>query len=666
MNTAIPRILVWISIFFFGSVAEAKRVVILGIDGMDPVLLDRFMSEGSMPNFARLMNEGDYRRLSTTMPPQSPVAWSTFITGTDPGGHGIYDFVHRDPGTMLPYLSMSEAVSEYRAINIGRWVIPLSSGKVNLLRKGHAFWEILGKTGIASTIYRMPVNFPPVESLGRSLSGMGTPDILGSPGTFSFYTDRLPANVEDITGGRVYQVTSVDNRIDATLYGPPNPFRRAPTRRSLQLKKLGLSAKLEYEHPSCEVNFQVFTDLLVDAAKFVVGDREFILKAGEWSEWIPWLIHFNSIAKFYLQELRPRFRLYVSPMQIDPGDPVMPISYPSDWSKHLCSQLGHFYTQNLPEDTKALSHGILSGREFLDQAMQIFDERSKALDFLIEDQKEDLLFVYFGTVDQVCHMLWRYMDERHPGFVEDAFLRSGIRHVYEAMDKLMGRVEKKIDQDTTLIVMSDHGFAPFYWGVNLNTWLLENGYIVLLDPTTQGEHENFQNVDWSRTKAYAFGLNAIYVNLSGREKNGLVKRGGEYEELLRRLEADLLSMRDSRNGEKAISLVVRPKRDFSGAYRNDGPDLVVGFTRGYRSSWESPLGEFPKEVFVDNLDAWSGDHCIDPRLVPGVLITNQRISLDAPSLHDLTVAVLDEFGVSPLPDMIGKDCLVRKSVRFPD
>ena len=659
------RGVIWLTVFTFGSMLEAKRVMILGFDGMDPVLLERYVAEGRMPNLAKLINSGDYRQLSTTMPPQSPVAWSTFITGIDPGGHGIYDFVHRNPKTMFPYLSISEAVSENRAINLGKWVIPLSSGKVNLLRRGHAFWEILGKNGIASTIFRMPVNFPPIESPGRSLSGMGTPDILGSPGTFSFYTDRLPAAAEDITGGNAFLVVAVDDRIEATLYGPLNPFRRVPTKRSIYMKQFGLKDRLEYENPACEVNFQVFTDPKVDAAKFVVGDHEFILKVGEWSDWIPlrfegipWLINFNSIARFYLQELRPQFKLYVSPMQIDPAEPVMPISYPSDWSRHLCSQLGYFYTQNLPEDTKALSHGIFSGREFLDQAMLVFEERSKALEFLLENQEDNLLFVYFGTIDQVSHMLWRYMDEKHPAFVEDDILRNGIRFVYEEMDKLLGRVEQRIDRDTTLIVMSDHGFAPFYWGVNLNTWLVEKGYIVLLDTSTQGEHENFQNVDWSRTQAYAFGLNGIYVNLSGREKNGLVKEGGEYQELLRKLEADLRNMRDSRNGNRAISLVVNPQRDFRGAYRDSGPDLIVGYAKGYRSSWESPLGEFPIDVFVDNEDAWSGDHCIDPRLVPGVLITNQRISLDAPALHDLTVAVLDEFGMSPLPDMIGKDCLV--------
>ena len=659
------RFVLSLTLFSFGSMVEAKRVVILGIDGMDPVLLERYVAEGRMPNFAQLINSGDYRRLGTTMPAQSPVAWSTFITGTDPAGHGIYDFVHRNPKTMFPFLSISEAVSEDRAINLGTWVLPLSSGKVNLLRKGQAFWEILGNNGIASTIYRMPVNFPPIESPGRSLSGMGTPDILGSPGTFSFYSDRSPAASGDITGGKVFPVVAVDDRIDATLYGPQNPFRRVPTERSLHLKQLGHKTRIEYEHPTCEVNFQVFTDPAVDAAKFVVGEHEFILKVGEWSDWIPlrfeaipWLINFNSIARFYLQELRPHFKLYVSPMQIDPADPVMPISYPSDWSRHLCSQLGYFYTQNLPEDTKAFSHGIFSGREFLEQAMLVFKERIKALDFLVENQRDDLLFVYFGTIDQVSHMLWRYMDEKHPAYIEDDVLRNGIRFVYEEMDKLLGRVERSIDPDTTLIVMSDHGFAPFYWGVNLNTWLLEKGYIVLLDPATQGEHEYFQNVDWRRTRAYAFGLNGIYVNLSGREKNGIVKPGIENEELLRRLEADLSNMRDSRNGNRAISLVVRPQRDFRGAYKHTGPDLIVGYTRGYRSSWESPLGEFPMDIFVDNEDAWSGDHCIDPRLVPGILITNQRISLDAPGLHDLTVAVLDEFGLSPLPDMIGKDCLV--------
>ena len=634
--------------------ATARRVVVLGIDGLDPQLLQRFMVAGDLPHFAQLAASGDFKPLQTTVAPQSPVAWSTFITGMDPAGHGIYDFVHRDPRTMSPFLSMSRAVGAARSFEIGSWVLPLSSGRVELLRKGTAFWEILGAHGVPSTLFRMPVNFPPVEAAHhRALSGMGTPDIQGTPGTFSYYTTKPPVNASDFTGGVAYTVRVQGGRVRGRLYGPENPFRRDPRSGA---------------HPQATLDFDVYLDVEARAAKFTVADAEFVLREGEWSEWIrvefegvPWLASFSALARFHLQRVAPDFELYVSPLQIDPADPVMPISHPPDWSQSLCACLGYFYTQELPQDTKAFTHGVLSGAEYWDQLMLVHGEsRRLAEHILTEDNDEDeegLTFLYFGSVDQGCHMLWHYTDPAHPGFVDDGVLAGRIRDLYVEMDGVLGHAMAGLDDEATLIVMSDHGFAPFYWGVNLNTWLLENGYVALRDPAAQGRSRLFGNVDWSRTRAYALGLNGLYVNLKGREAQGIVNPGAEYEALLDELEAGLLAMTDPRQGNRAVTLVTRPDRDLQGGELANAPDLIIGYNRGYRSSWENPLGEFPPEVFVDNDRAWSGDHCIDHRIVPGVLLTNRRISIDDPALHDLTVGILDEYGLPAAPGMIGRDCL---------
>ena len=254
-------------------------------------------------------------------------------------------------------------------------------------------------------------------------------------------------------------------------------------------------------------------------------------------------------------------------------------------------------------------------------------------------------------------MLYHYMDDTHPQFVDDAFLVNGMRTLYEEMDEALGRVLEFVDDDTTLIVMSDHGFSPFYWGINLNSWLLEKGYATLKDPARQGLLPLFLNVDWSKTTAYAAGLQGLYVNLRGREAHGIVEPGTEYELLLDQLEADLLTMRDDRTGRTPVRLVYRTHEEWQGPHLDLAPDIVVGYDWGYRSSWDNPLGQFSREVFVDNDETWSGDHSIDYRLVPGVLLTNRRIALDEPALYDLTVAILDEFAVPPLPEMIGEDAL---------
>jgi predicted AlkP superfamily phosphohydrolase/phosphomutase len=253
-------------------------------------------------------------------------------------------------------------------------------------------------------------------------------------------------------------------------------------------------------------------------------------------------------------------------------------------------------------------------------------------------------------------MLWHFMDANHPGFEPNEKLVHGIRMIYRELDEALGHVVASIDDDTTLIVMSDHGFGPFNRGVNLNSWLLDKGYAALKNPAIRGKYEGLVNVDWSRTKAYALGLNGLYVNLEGREKYGIVKPG-EYQALLDELERELLSMKDPEKEKNAVTLVIQTRRDFHGEHKGDGPDIVVGYGEGYRSSWENPLGKFPEEIFVDNTHAWSGDHSVDYRLVPGTLISNRRITLDEPALYDLTVAILDEYGVSKPEQMIGRDCL---------
>ncbi len=643
--------------------APAKKVFVLAVDGLDPKLLEEFMAAGHLPNFQKLVARGDFKPLQTTMPPLSPVAWSTFITGMDPGGHGIFDFIHRDPATMMPHLSLSKTASPEWNLSLGSWVIPLGSGSVEQLRQGPAFWQILEEHGVPTTVFRMPANFPPVTSTGKSLSGMGTPDILGTPGIFSFYTDEPPDNAKDIAGGRVFEVEIINDTISASLMGPQNSFRRIPKDSSSQNGGSNTNSELEYVNPDLEIDFTVYLDPDESVAKFLVQDEEFILKEGEWSDWVPvdfeavpYLVSISAIGRFYLQQVRPHFRLYVSPLQIDPMQPAMPISTPPGWAQELAEELGYFYTQELPEDTAVLDEGIFDGGEFWQQAQLVFDEQRRALDYSLRNFKEGFLFFYFSSVDQGSHMLWRYRDEQHPNFSHDEKLALGIQTLYQQIDEALGDVLQVVDESTTVIVMSDHGFAPFNRGVNLNSWLLEKGYVKLKDPSRRGD-PLFLNVDWSGTRAYAFGLNGLYLNLKGRESNGIVAQGSEYQRLLDELEAELLAMSDPERDQNPVTLVVQTQRDFQGRNLDEGPDIIVGYNWGYRSSWESPLGEFTWDIFADNDRPWSGDHGMDYRLVPGVLISNRKITLQDPALYDLTVAVLDEYGIPKPPEMMGQDCL---------
>ncbi len=638
--------------------ADGRRVIVLGIDGMDPGYLQRFIDDGRLPNFARLAAEGSFAPLETSMPPLSPVAWSNFITGMDPGGHGVFDFLHREAATIEMYPPTYRVLPAGRSLRLGSWELPLTGGGVELVRRGRALWEILEDAGVPTTIYRMPMNFPPVEAGGQSLSGMGTPDVLGTSGTYALYTDYPPTNADDLSGGTFHLVEVVDHRVQATLVGPPNTFRRLPSE-SGAARLSGVEP--DYENPDLAIDFEVLVDPEAPAAKIVIQDAEVILNEGEWSDWVgvefeavPFVAGVGAAARFYLQEVRPDFRLYVTPLQIDPANPALPLSTPADWAGELSAALDRFYTQELPEDTDAYPDG-----EFWEQARFVYGEQRRALDHALAGFDEGFLFFYFSSVDQGSHMLHHFGDAEHPAFVEDDLLADGLATLYEEMDEALGRVVEWIgdDERTTLIVMSDHGFTPWYWTVQLNSWLVDQGYVALRDPSRQGQSPLFLNVDWSRTTAYALGLQGLYVNLAGREEQGIVAPGAEYEALLDRLEADLLAMVDERNGRSPVSLAYRSREELRGPYADEAPDIVVGYSRGYRSSWESPLGEFPHEIFGDNDEAWSGDHQNDYRLVPGVLLTNREIALAEPALYDVTVAVLDEFGLPPQPEMIGEDAI---------
>ena len=351
--------------------APGKRVIVLGFDGMDYRLTRELMSKGRMPNFSQVAASGTFSSLGTSIPPQSPVAWSSFITGMDPGGHGIFDFVHRDPKTMTPYLSTTRTEAAGRSLTIGGWQFPLSSARVELLRDGQPFWDVLEKHGVPTTIIRMPANFPPSGSASRELSGMGTPDILGTYGTFSFFSSAPgPLADKTLSGGRVYPVDVVDDVVRGELVGPDNPFRAPAEKVAAQ--------------------FIVYVDARQSAAKIVIGEEERVLKVGEWSDWVPIefeLIPFQSlrgICRFYLKQVHPTFELYVSPINLDPADPAMPISTPASYADELARATGLFYTQGMAEDTKALNENVLTRSEFLQQARFVGDEIKRQYRYVLD------------------------------------------------------------------------------------------------------------------------------------------------------------------------------------------------------------------------------------------------------------------------------------------
>ena len=622
--------------------AVQRQVIVLGFDGMDLGITELLMAEGRLPNLSRLAEQGSFGPLETAVPPQSPVAWSDFITGMDSGGHGIFDFVHRNPDNIQPYLSTSETVGAEKNFELGKYKFPLAGGEIKLLRHGTAFWETLEENGIESHVYRMPANFPPSGKATRELSGMGTPDILGTPGTFSFYTSDLFVNEREVSGGAIYALDYWDNHGEGTLHGPDNPFL---------VKQQSLTR-----------DFEVFVDPEEPVAKLVVGSEERVLQVGEWSDWVS--VEFDMLptqtltaaARFYLKALDPEVEVYVSPLQIDPLNPAMPISTPESYAAELAEATGRFYTQGMPEDTKTLTEGVFSVEQFMSQAEIAGKEIFKQFQWVLDDFDGGFLFYYFGNLDQVSHMMFRAMDPEHPGYnpETDPAYREIVEGMYEEFDAIAGYAMEHIEPGARLVVMSDHGFASWRRAFNLNTWLVENGYMTLLDPKRVEGTNIYNNVDWSKTKAYGLGLNGLYINLEGREVDGIVAPK-DRSALLNEISENLLATIDPETGGPAVTRnYLREDYYMDAGYRDIGPDMQVGYAKGTRCSFDSAIGTLEAEVLSDNLSLWSGDHCMDHTTVPGVLFTNGPLERPAKSLKELNRSILAEFGIeSKVPEHEG-------------
>ena len=641
------------------SRAGDKRVIVIGIDGFDPQLCERLMDAGRMPSLAKLRAAGGYSRLGTSIPPQSPVAWANFITGADAGVHGIFDFIHRRPEQQCaPYYSASETVNATQGWEVGDHKLPLNFWPFNhgttqtlLRREGTPFWDYLDAAGIPSCLYDIPSNYPPSPSKHGSqccLAGMGTPDLLGSYGTYQCFSSRT-RQVRDVGGGLQKPVYFKDHLAKAKLTGPVNSLLKQPVETQVEF--------LVYRHPQ------------EPQVRIEIQGQTIVLKEGEWSGWtkvgfpleMPSFLpndEVTGICRFYVQEVRPTFRLYVSPLSIDPSNPgAQQVSEPPEFVTEIAYELGLFSTLGFQEDHKALSTKVFTDEEYRAQAEYVLQERMNLLNYALAHYDAGLLFFYFSSTDLQSHMFWWEGDAKHPvRSAEDARKYMGVlADLYVRLDGVVGDLVQRFGDQATILVLSDHGFCNFGRQFGLNTWLRDNGY---LGPPNCGslfkpEPKYGPLVDWTRTRAYGLGINGLYLNLKGRERDGIVDPA-QREALLEELRAKLLAARDPASGEPAICAVYRSDQVYSGPHLAHAPDLIVGYRRGFRCSWLSCLGTIDTDVFSDNDSAWSADHCMAMEELPGVLFANRPIQHPGPALIDLAPTILEEFGLTTPGSMTGR------------
>lgn len=604
-----------------------RRAVVIGLDGLDPVITEKMLSVGELPNLARLSREGSYRRLASTTPAQTPVAWSSFATGSNPGAHGIFDFLRRDPASYRPEV----ALHTFEERN--RFLPPRPVSR----RGGTALWETLGGAGIPSVVLRHPCTFPPPKSLrGRMLAGVGVPDVRGGFGTSSLYTSR-----DDVQAGEgeiVVPIRPGDGVVDTHVAGP---------RGSDGDLRFGITLRFDASRGRVRIES---------------GGKPGVVEIGE-GEWSDWLrVRFRAgplqrtrgRLRFHLRSARPPFLLYASPVNLDPEVPAHPISEPWDYAWELDRALDGFHTVGMAEDHGGLNNDRFGEAAYLAQCADVRRERLEMMHYELERHDEGLFFCLFDTPDRVQHMFWRYREPDHPANREyplDPAMARAIEDEYRACDDAVGQARAHADDETLFLVASDHGFTGFQRELHLNRWLHENGFLALKDGTGAGgegaDEPGLSAVDWSRTRAYAQGLVGIYINLRGREGSGFV-RPEDSAGVAREIRAGLSGLVDVDRGVEAVR-TVRPRESvYRGAYVDDAPDLIVHTAPGYRVSSATALGGIPARVITDNRKRWSGDHVVDPAAVPGVLFSSGPLASESPAIIDLAPTILEALGV-PVP-----------------
>ena len=648
---------------------------------MDPALLDRWLKAGQLPNIARLAASGSVTPLATTHSPESPTAWASFATGVNPGKHNIYDFLIRDTSTYLPDLGMVRREPAKFLFDY----VPIAKPKLFSLRGGESFWVTAGKAGIRSSILTVPVTFPPEDvPNGELLSGLPLPDIRGTMGTFYYFATDLSRYEEGNTEfGGVLKRLMVENDVATTeIIGPPNPIIRkqiqairtkGPTISDGDRKTL---AELQAQE-DIRIPLVIRWNRSAKTATVELQGQSLLLEPGKMSRWIDlefrvnFIVRLHGMAQLLLINAGNELQLYMSPVNWKPDAPPIAMSSPASFSSDLFRRLGYFRTLGWAEATWPLNEGRMDEQTFMDDLYRAFDDRAQVILSRIDAGKWDLLVGVIESTDRVQHMMWRLIDPKHPMY--DAALAAkygdSILKVYRRADQFVGEVMERIDPRTTVLIVSDHGFHTWRKAVNLNTWLVQEGYMVLktqgaaqpgekkLDDLFGGG-EFWENVDWSRTRAYAMGLGQIYFNLRGREAMGIVSPGAEARQLADELSARLVTMTDPDDGSRIVRAVYKRDDVYAGGYLQNASELQVGMEDGYRVSWQTTLGGSPQGIVYPNMKKWSGDHGgYDYATTAGVLIANKRVQTATPSIMDIAPTVLKFFGVTIPGDLDGKPIL---------
>jgi len=589
------------------------KTLILGFDSFDPAVFEEMAGRNQLPNFEKFIQPGGYSKLDVCSPPQTEVSWTSIATGVDPGGHGIFDFVHRDPATYVPYVS----ILRMQKSAVGEQFVPPYTAKT--------FFEEAAALGYPATALWWPAMFPARPALPvNTLPGLGTPDIRGQLGVGTLLTTED----EILEKTRVVKLAAAGkNRFSTSLPGPQTQGRAGPRTICLPISLDVIDQK---------------------SARLTIDNQQINLRLGEWSDIVELrfkagiLFNAHAITRFIATSLSGVMRVYALPLQIHPLHPTWHYASSTSFSKKLWKDVGPYLTLGWPQDTTSLEDGCISDDQFLNLCQSIFNRRIQILDYFMSDFHEGVLASIFDDLDRVQHMFFHNrMDV--------------VQDWYKRLDHFVGEVSAKLEAWSgkyRTLILSDHGFSPFRKKVHLNHWLLDNGYLFM-----KNGGDDLRGVDWSRTLAYAVGLNSMYLNIMGREGQGIVS-AAEVENLLNEIKSKLLDWKDA--DQSPIFQKIRLKHEtYSGPYTRFGPDLVMGYASGYRASAETGLGKVIAISLEPNTDHWGADHCMDSDVVPGVIFANRDLRDFGPiSFRDIPFLAigkhLDQSNIKPPSQVAGQ------------
>lgn len=687
---------------------EDPRIIILGFDGADPEVCQRLMDEGRLPNLQRLAEQGSFSPLGTTNPAESPVSWASFATSQGPGYHGIFDFLRRTPGTYFPEIALARAETRPmlasdlaragiavglalaaflliwlllrllrqprpRAVGVAL-VLALAVGGVGafatfqwvprelplpvLNREGIPFWDRLAAaSGKRVTAIDIPVTFPArAEQEVKLTTALGTPDIRQTWGNWSLYSSQSFDTEFSETAGNLKHVVMNGDVGHSTVRGPRDFLAEGEPEMDLPIS---------------------FTRHGDESMTVELAGETLDLEVGQWSDFVTLRFQLNPLVKIVgttrlkLLDLGDDWHVYLEPLNFHPHHlpPTVNISHPRGYAAELADRYGLRETLGWSIATNPLKDDAIDYRTFVEDLEFTLENREEVVFGEMARGDWDLFTAVFMFTDRMQHMMYRATDEKHPYYSPELAAEFGDRidWSYEEMDRIVGRaLDEHVDENTVLMVISDHGFHSFRRGVNLNTWLVKNGFMALqgiglddeegnyqrLEDFLDPEGRFFQNVDWTRTQAYCLGLGSIYINLRGRERQGAVNPS-DYDRVREEIREGLLALEDPENPGQPVVVDVFKREDiFDGPKLPVAPDLFVGFDSGYRVSWQTAAGGIPPETIEDNLNNWSGDHCsVAPDQTAGIFYSNRRWPERTRSIIDVGATVLEAYGI-PIPDVV--------------